>query len=34
MNAILQFMKVMLETIALVAGIVISLEMFGGLIPW
>jgi uncharacterized membrane protein YjjP (DUF1212 family) len=34
MNAILQFMKVILETIALVAGIVISLEMFGGLIPW
>jgi uncharacterized membrane protein YjjP (DUF1212 family) len=34
MNAVLQFMKVILETIALVAGIVISLEMFGGLIPW
>jgi uncharacterized membrane protein YjjP (DUF1212 family) len=32
MNAIFQFMKVILESMALVAGIVISFGMFGGMI--
>lgn len=34
MNAGLQFMKVFLESVALVVGVVISMEMFGGMIKW
>lgn len=34
MNGILQIFKVLLETIAIVLGLILSIYMFGGLIPW
>lgn len=34
MNGILEFIKVILETLAIVLGLIISLYLFGGLISW
>ncbi|MDO5336135.1 MAG: threonine/serine exporter family protein [Eubacteriales bacterium] len=34
MNGILEFLKVILETVAIVLGLVISIYMFGGTIQW
>ncbi len=34
MNGILEFLKVVLETIAIVLGLFLSIYMFGGLIQW
>lgn len=34
MNGILEFLKVILETVAIVFGLMISVYMFGGLISW
>ena len=34
MNGILEFLKVILETVAIVLGLVLSIYMFGGLIQW
>lgn len=34
MNGILEFLKVIFETMAIVFGLVISVYIFGGLIPW
>ncbi len=34
MNGILEFLKVVLESIAIVLGLVLSIYMFGGKIPW
>lgn len=34
MNGILEFLKVILETLAIVFGLVLSIYMFGGLIQW
>lgn len=34
MNGILEFLKVILETMAIVSGLILSLYMFGGFIQW
>lgn len=34
MNGIIEFFKVVLETIAIVLGLILSIYMFGGLIQW
>lgn len=34
MNGILEFLKVVLETLAIVLGLIISIYVFGGLISW
>lgn len=34
MNGILEFLKVVLESMAIVAGLILSIYMFGGLITW
>lgn len=34
MNGIIEFFKVILETIAIVLGLILSIYMFGGLIRW
>ncbi|MCI9124344.1 MAG: threonine/serine exporter family protein [Eubacterium sp.] len=34
MNGILEFLKVVLESLAIVLGLILSIYMFGGKIPW
>lgn len=34
MNGILDFLKVVLESVAIVAGLILSIYMFGGMIEW
>ena len=34
MNGILEILKVLMETVAIVLGLVLSIYLFGGLIQW